>query len=403
MKGVRAILADPVLRLAVLALFLYGAGIASVAPYQSLVALGRLGLSEQAYSVVLIAGSLSAVAGALGVGLIGDRLNRRRSVAMMSAAVWAAGAAAIWLSATPAAFVFGHVLLLPLGGTLFGQIFVLARLAAADHPLRDDIMAAVRAIFALPFILILPLWSIAVAGGVSLLAVYAFCAVTGLGALAAIALGWPRDDSLPPVTVRTDFGSAFRALVQGSVLARLVALSFAKCSVLLYMVLLGPLLTGEGRPEAQVALFAGLVAGFEIPVMLGVGPALRRLGRSRLILAGTLLHGGFLLGLPLLAAHPALWALTLPAALGAGVTLSLPISYVQEMMADRPGAGGALIAVNQFLAGVVMSGVFALGTALGGFGLTAVLGAAAVVAGGIAIMILDRPAPAPAPVTPPGG
>ena len=79
-----------------------------------------------------------------------------------------------------------------------------------------------------------------------------------------------------------------------------------------------------------------------------------------------------------------------PAAMGAAVMLSVPIAYLQDLMADRPGAGGALIAVLHVTAQIVAAGVFAIGTAIAGYAAAAALGAVLCATGGIALVALDR-------------
>ncbi|MBY0396860.1 MAG: MFS transporter, partial [Thermoleophilia bacterium] len=158
MAAVATIRRDPVLRPVAAALFALGAGIGSYAPYQSLIATGGLGIGNRAYAAVLVIASLVAAGGAVSIGILSDRRGNRRRLAAASAVSWLAGPVLMTFYPSQASFVLAHALFIPLGGTLFGQFFVLARIAAARHPAaeRAGIQASIRAAFAAPFILILP-------------------------------------------------------------------------------------------------------------------------------------------------------------------------------------------------------------------------------------------------------
>ena len=181
LAAVATIWRDPVLRPVAAALFALGAGIGSYAPYQSLIATGGLGIGNRAYAAVLVIASLVAAGGAVSIGILSDRRGNRRRLAAASAVSWLAGPVLMTFYPSQASFVLAHALFIPLGGTLFGQFFVLARIAAARHPAteRAGIQASIRAAFAAPFILILPLWSVAIRAGAPLLAVYPVLGLAG--------------------------------------------------------------------------------------------------------------------------------------------------------------------------------------------------------------------------------
>jgi MFS transporter, SET family, sugar efflux transporter len=129
-----------------------------------------------------------------------------------------------------------------------------------------------------------------------------------------------------------------------------------------------------GRGTADVALYVGLVAGLEVPFMLMLPSLTRGMDRTLLILAGAALYAVHVALLPVLAGHWTVWLLVWPAAIGGAVTLTVPIAYLQDLLADRPGAGASLMAVQR-LAGDVPSPhlCFALGTFLAGYGTVALL------------------------------
>jgi hypothetical protein len=72
------------------------------------------------------------------------------------------------------------------------------------------------------------------------------------------------------------------------------------------------------------------------------------------------------------------------------VTLTVPIAYLQDLLADRPGAGASLMAVQRLAGDVIAALCFAAGTALGGYGLVAALGVAVSLIGAAALRDADR-------------
>ena len=74
---------------------------------------------------------------------------------------------------------------------------------------------------------------------------------------------------------------------------------------------------------------------------------------------------------------------------GLGI-ISLPISYLLDLIRDRPGLSASLIAVNMFLGGALGATIFAAGTALGGYGTAALLSGAAGVLGAGLLVALER-------------
>ena len=63
------------------------------------------------------------------------------------------------------------------------------------------------------------------------------------------------------------------------------------------------------------------------------------------------------------------------AGIGAAAIISFPITYLQDLIADRPGLGSALISVNIFASAGIGALVFAAGTFMTGYSGTAILSA----------------------------
>ena len=112
--------------------------------------------------------------------------------------------------------------------------------------------------------------------------------------------------------------------------------------------------------------------------------------RTVMILCGAALYAVHVALLPVLAGSGWVWALVLPAAVGGAITLTVPIAYLQDLLADRPGAGASLMAVQRLIGDVIAALCFAAGTAVAGYGLVAALGVVVSLAGAAALWWADR-------------
>lgn len=394
MRGTLALIArDPALRLAALLLVLNGAVGASLVPYQSLLAIRLFGLSERGYAGVLAAGALVFVAASLVAGVLSDHRFDRRQVALATGLATAAGFAVMTVLPGPRSFVLVHALLLPVGSTLFAQSFALGRLAASRHPGEGQAapMAAIRAAFALPWVVVLPIWSLAYRAGLGLARIYPVLLCLAVLTLVLIARGWPQTDEAGRGREgASGLWSGLAEALHPAILVRVALLGAVIAAVAVYMVLLGLVMAGAGRPDGDVALYAGTMAGLEVPLMLALPVVQRRLGIPLLVAVGAGLYALHLVGLPLLAGTPWVWALTVPGAAGGAAILALPISYLQDLMRDRPGAGSSLMALQRVIGDGLCALAFALGTALSGFGLAALAGAALSVGAGLLLWRIDR-------------
>jgi hypothetical protein len=336
-----------------------------------------------------------SVTASVWVGIRADQTANRRGMALGALALLVAGIGLIALRPGPVSFVLAHALLLPLASTFFGQIFALARLAASVHPPadREAILAVIRALFAAPFVVVLPLWSLAFRNGAEILWVYPVCLVLAAAMLGLTLRAWPRDGA----TAWQDrpsglsFRAALRELADPGLAGRVLALGAVSNAMTIYVALVGLILVAEiGRGPADVALYVGLVAGLEVPVMLALPALFGQVRRTRMILAGAALYVIHVALMPVLAPGPWLWLLVVPAALGGAVILTVPIAYLQDLLAARPGTGAALLALQRLVGDVLAALCFGLGTALSGYGMVAALSTGVALAGAGALALADR-------------
>lgn len=395
MRAFAPLWTDPALRLAAGMMLLWGAITCAMGPYVSALAVREFGLGDAGYAALMVVSTGFSVAVSVGAGIRADQRNDRRGITRwaVAALLLALGLMTVvpgWIS-----FIAAHGILMPVASILFGQLFALARMAASVHPdaQREAVMAAIRALFALPFVAVLPLWALAFAKGAALLAIYPVGLALALPMAWMVLRHWPKDGETrwQDAPSGLSFGAALAELAAPRVALRLAALGAVSCAATVSFAILSLILVPEiGRGAADVALYAGIVAGLEVPFMLMVPALARRVARTRLILLGTVVHCISVAGLPWLAPTPWLWALMLPAGAGGAVILTLPIAYLQDLMADRPGTGSSLMSLQFLIASALGALCFAVGTALAGYWLAAVLGVAVSLIGASALVWADR-------------
>lgn len=388
------ILRDPTLRLIALAMLMLGALNASVYPYQSLVGIGTIGLSEPQFALVLILASVVAVTASVLLGIFGDQRAGRRRIALATAASGAVGIALMLAAPGALAMILCHGLLLPVASSLYGQLFALARLARSENgAMRDAITGTVRSAMSLSFLGMLVFWKFAFGAGVGVMAVYVSALVAALCLTALLALFWPKDGGTawadPPSGL--NLRAAMAEMARPAILIRVLCLGAVAASGNLYMVLTTLIFDASPvRDQGDVALYVGMVAGWEVPFMLLLPRIAGRMTRQSLLAWGAGLYCVHLALLPVLADHWSVWGLTLLAGIGGTAIITLPITYYQDLLAHRPGTAGAMLAVQKLVADTMAAAAFALGTALGGFTLTAALGAAVALTGAAGLLWVDR-------------
>ena len=397
MTALRTVFATPVFRMLALIIGLIGLVNASLYPYQSLIGIEMIGLSHSAFAAVMVLSSAVAVTTSVYIGILSDQKANRRRIALITASAILVGMALMLIAPHPVTFVISTGIFISIGSSLFGQTFALNRLASQDFPAqREGIQATVRAAMSVTFLMMLVFWTVAFAKGVGVMAVYISGGIASLGLLLVILLAWPRDGTTTwqdrPSGLR--LSQAIAQLARPAVSLRLLCLGAVTSSGILYMVLISLIFEqAPGRSTSDVALYVGIVAGWEVPFMLLLPRYLGHIPRARLILAGTALYICHLVLMPLLAPTPAIWAMTFVAGLGGTAMLILPISYYQDLLVGQPGTAAAMMALQKLVGDCFAAAAFAIGTALSGYGLVAAIGGATALIGALALWWMDSKRP----------
>ncbi|MES2968773.1 MAG: MFS transporter [Pseudomonadota bacterium] len=394
MTALTAVLRDPTLRMITLALLLLGAHNAATYPYQSLIAIEVIGLSEPAFALVLVLASALAVTSSVLFGIFGDRFGNRRGIALGTALCSTIGITLMLLVPGPVALVITHGILLPIASSFYGQLFALARLARQDEGrARDGILATIRAAMSISFTLMLVFWTFAFATGIGVMAIYVSAGLASLAISALVYFGWPRDGA----TTWEDRPSglnmtgALAEIARPHVLLRLLLLGAISSAGNLYMILASLVFDASPvRDTGDVALYVGLVAAWEVPFMLLLPWLALRMRRTVLLAVGTALYVSQLLLMPHLVDTAYVWVLTLLAGMGGTAIITLPISYYQDLILGRPGTAAAMLALQKLVGDMMAACAFVIGTWFGGYGLTGFIGTTIALTGAVGLIVADR-------------
>ena len=390
----KTMLNDKLLQVALIGVVLMAIGVASVQPFQSIIGIERIGFSDAAFALIITCGAAISVAASVTAGIYTDQTGKFRTALQCALLIGMSGGLLMFIAPSKVAFIIVHVILFPAGATAFTQYFAIATVAANENPAlnRASTTAFVRAAFSAAFALTPVAWGYALAKGVDLLTAYAIVAAANLIAFIVISRLWSSSRRLEVTgTSGKGFFASLSELTDRGLLVRLALICVISASNALYNILLGLLILNNlGGAEPDVAVFAGVIAFIEIPVMILIVRCLNYVSQSFLIMVGVFIYGGFLAVLGLLPSMTFAWWLTLPAGIGAGILLSIPIGYIQGLLADRAGAGSALLSVNHFGGMIFASTVFALGTSFTGYEGVAIIGSSLAITASIALYVLDR-------------
>lgn len=394
-RALRLVWSDANLLMLSSASIIFGCFVSSVGIYQSLMAITVFDVPDTAYSAIIAASMVVSVVASVLVGILTDQKARRRTVAIGSALAMTTGAAILTIWPSQFHFVLVSVTLFPISGTLFGQFFALSRLAAATYERndRDGILSVVRAAFALPFVIVLPIWGIVFDAGVPLMRIYPVVVIVSLGLAAMLWRYWPADGTSPWSGHRSglSIAAALREMSTIPVLLRVALVGAIHVGSSVAGIIIGLLFNeASGRGAADVGVFFGVFVAVEVVVTLMIGNLLARMSRRTIIALGVIMYATFLALLPPLAPTPWLWLLTIPAGAGGAMIYTLAISYVQDLLGARAGAGAALLAIQKVTTESLSAVIFAIGTLIWGYDLVAYVAAVTIIGALVWLRWLDR-------------
>ncbi|WP_042119902.1 MFS transporter [Rhizobium etli] len=385
---------NPAIRASMIAIFTFGMAGAMTAPYRSIVGIRELGLSDGLYSFLAFASAAVNVVISVLLGNLADRLGEYRSAMIGACLFGIVGYGMVYAFPSPATFIVSALLPLPIYGALNSLLFANAR-AAMQGMSRSDMVTAnsgVRAMISLSWVLIPGITGLVLSGASSMLPAYLFASLSCVVCQGIILFALPKRAGTVMAEVRRlTYFEALRQVVSPRISAHIAGVALITSTLHLNDALLPLIATGAAHGRlSDVGILVGIVAALEIIFIIVWSRIARQTGQMTALAAGTIIYALFLGLLGFASAPWHLYALTLLAGVGAAAIISIPITYLQDLIADRPGLGSALISVNVFASAGIGALVFAVGTWATGYSGTAILSAVTGLSGITLLGLLQR-------------
>lgn len=384
----------PVVRISMIAIFLFGFTGATTGPYQSVVGITELGLSDGFYALLIFTAAIVNVAASLFAGVVADRVGDYRRLLMIVLAFGIAGYGIVYVVPSQATFVFAMLVMVPVYSASNPLLFANVRAIANAGGGRDAaaINSGVRAAISVAWVVVPGLTALALAGSGSMLPAYLMAALGCAANLALIYFKLPYDRKAAAVIeARHSYRASMLEALAPRVFARLMAVSMMTCLLYVNGTVLPLILTGAaGGHVTDVGAVVGLVAFLEVIFIIVWGNLQVRLGATVSLCVATVLYTLYLTLLGFVTARWQVYALIPLSAFAAAALISIPITYIQDLIADRPGLGSSLISVNMFLSGGLAAILFAIGSRVSDYSGTAILGALAGLVGVAMLLYFER-------------
>ncbi len=353
---------------------------ASTVPYQSIIGISELGMSDGAYSALVFAAAVVNVAISLTLGIWSDRLTERRPLVLALSVAGIIGFGSIALIHSPAIFILSVLFLVPMSNSTYSLLFASVR-ARTNQLARSEAVAitsTVRALYSGSWAVAPGLVGLALVTSPSMTPAYAVAALASLTCFCLYFFfapgNGPARETMPN---QPGFFASLKRVFAPDVFQRVFIMSLLLgLQRLNGMVAPLVIVHSIGGSVVDVGFLSGLTALLEMPFMMMWGLVQRRFHTVHVLAFGSVLYCLYLVLLGFATAPWQLYALLGLNACGAAAILSLPITYLQDLIADRPGLGSSLISLNTFIGIGVAAGVFALGTAVTDYSGTAFVGAA---------------------------
>lgn len=408
-----------VVRASAAAIFCYGFAGAATTPYQSVLAIRDLGFSDGGYAGIALAAAVANVVSAIAIGMLSDRFQSYRAPLIFVSLLGVLSYGAIWLA--PGPLVFALVTIGPMAvfhatnSLLFGNVRAhSARYSMAEA---DDINALMRMTISLAWVLVPGAVALILRDASRLIDAWLIAAGLAAACLGVIVF-WLEPDRRPvtevrpaggtgtspvaPTTGRPDRPAQVRGARGGAmlelarllnipVMVRILGVALVSQVLTVNGMVLPLITTGQaGGTLGDVGIAVGMVAGIEVVFMIAWIRLARRMPLMAALAAGMTLYAVYLLWLAVAGAPWEIYAASVIGGVGAAGIIALPIGYLLDLIRDRPGLSASLIAVNMFLGSAIGAGIFAAGSALGGYGMAATLGAGVGLGGTALLAWLER-------------
>lgn len=367
------------IRAAALTLFCLGLSSAASSPYLSIVAIKELHIKDADFSALLMASAIASVIISVWLGALSDHVSDRKPMILATTASGILGYGLFFLFPSipfllALALVFG-----PVTGATFSLLFssVKASTSTLSAANSGAVTSAVRMFFSAAYMLVpgaVGLWLATRAHMTEAFGISAFgmvlCFATYLwfGASGKAQAG--------PKPVKPSWAETFRLVLTPNLLLPILALAVLTAPQRMNATISPLIMIGKlGGSTADVGLIAGALALLELPCLILWGDLQRRTSTPLVLIAGGMIYCLYLVGLGFATAPWQVYALLIANAIGSSALLSAPMSYLQDLLPDRPGLGTSLLLLSVFVCDLLNALTFAIGTKVTDYAGTALIGA----------------------------
>ena len=384
----------PSIRAAALTLFLLGCSSSASYPYLSLVAIGDLHMSDVQYSQLMIIAAIASVLISVSLGAMSDHVADRKPMILMTTATGILGYGLFFLFPSIPFFMALTLLFSPIAGSTFSLLFSSVRAETGDMSTTDagSVTSAVRMFFSAAYMLVpgvVGLWLVqrthmTDAFGISALGMI-FCFSLFL------IFGRSSKNAGQTAQKKPGFRETVRLLSSKDIVLPILALAILTAPQRMNATISPLIMTGKlGGSSADVGLIAGGLALLELPCLMLWGSLQRRTSNPFVLVSGGLVYVAYLIGLGFATTPWQVYALLSLNAIGSSALLSVPMSYLQELMPARPGLGTSLLLLSVFVCDALNAAAFAIGTMVTDYAGTALIGAGITAVGCGMIWGLER-------------
>jgi MFS family permease len=353
-QSLNRVLTSPSLRVATITLFCLGFTYASTVPYLSIIGVDQLGMSTWLFSALGVAAAIAGTFSSVVLGYFSDRVQDRKTSILIVLAIGALGFGSFAVLPSIWSFVFCLLIIYPISNSAYPQLFAIIRSQTNAFGEREAVAinSVVRSIYAGSWILVPGAVGLFIATRENVTDCYAIAA--GAFALCfcifAVFGSSNKNEVHSSISAWNGIKTAFGLVASKRIFYRILALGLIATVHPANSNLLPLFITHLPNGSTKdVGIVSGLVAGLEIPFMLLGGYFNHRMPLWKIIIAAGLVHAVYLFGLGLVSSLWHIYALTILNAAGAAILLSLHLSYVQELLPDRPGLGTSLLSISSLL------------------------------------------------------
>lgn len=395
LKPIRLVIKDRQIFIATITLFCLGFTYASTVPYQSIIALKQLSFSTGSFSVLVCAAAVANMAFSVYLGSVSDHLPDRKPLILSISALGALGYGAFALFPSKYSFIVCLTLFSPLANALYALLFASIRTRTLDV-MPDEaapINSVVRSVYAASWIAIPGIVGFLLISRQNMSDSYGIGSVMFLFCLLVYLTFAPAATKTAPHPSRQKprLRDALDIIFSKDIARPILAIALVSASHRLNATLLPLIVTGMPTGNtSDVGIIAGSVAAMEIPFMLGWAWLLRRQSLASVIALAGMVFATYLAGLGFATEKWHIYALIVPNAAGAAAILSIPMSYMQDLIKDKPGLGTSLSNVSALASHGISALIFSAGTGIFSYSGTALIACFTTLLGVGSLVLINR-------------